>query len=324
MTVMKNVRYFFAAFFFVALSATLNFAQVENKKPTEENKIADPYPESVRLSAIVLDKKEQPVTNLGVHDFRVFANNEKQEIYRFTNESQPLLAGIVLDASGSLRTQFNSIAFAHKVIVNNLAENDEAFLTKFIGSDKIIELQDFTSRKQALLSGFDDYYVEGGKTAFFDAIYKTADKLAKYKEDENQFHRVLIFITDGDERGSTHTEEEVFKLLRETNIQFFAIGLIQSLEADGGFFKKSNREKATVLLDKLAAETGGMAFYPQKGTDIPRLVQDLVQTLRSQYFISFTPNNQKKNQLYKVRIEVAESKERGKLKVISRSGYTLK
>jgi Ca-activated chloride channel family protein len=100
--------------------------------------------------------------------------------------------------------------------------------------------------------------------------------------------------------------------------------LVQSLEADGGFFKKSNRDKAILLLDKLAAETGGRAFYPQKGTDIPRLVQELVQTLRSQYFISFTPNNQKKNQLYKVRIEVAESKERGKLKVISRSGYTLK
>lgn len=325
---MKNVRCFIGVFFVIALICGLSFinsfAQEENKKPTKEDEISDPLPYGVRLNAIVLDKKEQLVTNLGVHDFRVFVNNEKQEIHTFTTESQPLLAGLVLDASGSLRTQLNSISFAHKVIVNNLAENDEAFLTKFVSSDKIVELEDFTNRKQALLSGFDEYYVEGGVTAFLDAVYQTADKLAKYKADENQFHRVLIFITDGDERGSTHTEEEVFKLLRETNIQIFAIGLVQSLEADGGFFKKSNRDKATLLLDKLAAETGGRVFYPQKAGDIPRLVQDLVQTLRSQYFISFTPNNQSKDKLHKVRIEVIESKERGKLKVITRSGYALK
>lgn len=315
---MNNFRYFFAVFLITLICISTN-----GKLLSESVRFTDKlYDEEIALSVLVLDKKDQPVTNLGNKDFRVFVENEKQEITRFTNEPQPLFMGIALDASGSLRTQFNGIANAYNTLINNLMENDEAFLMKFVSKDKIYELEDFTSNKRMLASAFDEYYVEGGRTALLDAIYKSADKLGNYKTDEKQ-QRVLILLTDGDEEESIRKEEEVFKLLRETNVQVFVIGLVQLLENEGNFFGKSRRDKATLFLDKLTRETGGRSFYLKRSTDIHSVVQELILNLRSQYTIYFVPNDQKKGS-YKVRVEINETQGREKLKVITRPGYTIR
>lgn len=319
---MKIARYFVVALF-CCLSFMFSFAQDEDKKtqPTS-TKLEHSDIEPIMLNVLLLDKKGQPVTNLSKDDFRVFDENEKKEIIHFTNEAQPLLMGIALDASGSLRTQFSTISNAYNVIINNLTEKDEAFSVKFIDKEKYSELQDFTNDKRRLASGFDDYFVEGGQTALYDAVYQSAEKLADYKTNESHF-RVLILITDGDESKSARSEEETLKFLREAGIQVFVVGLVQALENDNGF-KKSKREKAISLLDKLANETGGRGFYPKMSTDIPGLLRELVQSLRSQYTIGFIPTDTQKNKYRKLRVEVTDSQGREKLKVITRAGYSLK
>lgn len=317
-----KVAGYFVALLFCGLSFVFLLVENENITQAASAKIDHLYPEEIMLSVLVLDKKGQPVTNLSKDNFRVFDENEKKEIIRFTNEPQPILMGIALDASGSLRTQFSSISNAYNVIINNLTEKDEAFSVKFIDKEKYSELQDFTNEKRRLASGFDEYFVEGGQTALYDAVYQSAEKLADYKTDENRL-RVLILITDGDESKSARSEEETLKFLREAGIQVFILGLVQALENDNGF-KKSKREKAISLLDKLANETGGRGFYPRMSTDIPGLLKELVQSLRSQYTIGFIPTDQQKNKFRKLRVEVTESQGREKLKVITRSGYILK
>lgn len=322
--IMRVARYFIAILF-CCLSFIFSFAQDESKKAEATTPVKDSAnaaQDLMRLNVLVLDKKGQPVMNLSKTDFSVFDENQKQEITSFVNETQPLLMGIALDASGSLRTQFNSISNAYGIIINNLTEKDEAFSVKFIDKDKYSELQDFTNEKRRLISGFDDYFVEGGQTALYDAVYQSAEKLANYRIDENRL-RVLIIITDGDESKSVHSEEETLKFLREAGVQVFIVGLVQALEHDSGF-TKSKREKAMSLLDKLANETGGRSFYPRISTDIPALIRELIRNLRSQYTIGFIPTDRQKNKYRKLRVEVTESQGRERLKVITRTGYIVK
>ncbi len=76
--------------------------------------------------------------------------------------------------------------------------------------------------------------------------------------------RALVLVTDGEDRASYLKLEELLKYLRAIDVQVFAIGLVQELDKQGGFIRRSPREQAAKLLDTLAAETGGRVFYPKK------------------------------------------------------------
>jgi len=57
--------------------------------------------------------------------------------------------------------------------------------------------------------------------------------------------------------------------------RFNLIGFINDLDRDSGLFKKSAKDKAETLLNKLADETGGKAFLPQGS--FPRSTQSRQQ-----------------------------------------------
>ena len=72
---------------------------------------------------------------------------------------------------------------AAKTIINSNKRGDETFLERFISSDKIETVQDFTANKDQLMDGLDQLYVEGGQTAVIDGVYLAAEHVAEYKND---------------------------------------------------------------------------------------------------------------------------------------------
>ena len=94
-----------------------------------------------------------------------------QPIEFFTKEEVPITYVLVVDTSGSLRSQLKSVIDAAKAIINSNKRGDETFLESFISSDKIETIQDFTADKGLLLDGLDSLYVEGGQTAVIDGVY---------------------------------------------------------------------------------------------------------------------------------------------------------
>src|SRR4030095_17164846 len=78
-----------------------------------------------------------------------------QRIFSFTQEEVPVIYGMAVDTSGSLRPQFNQVLDAAKTIINSNKKGDETFLERFISSDKIETVTDFTPSKDALLDGLD-------------------------------------------------------------------------------------------------------------------------------------------------------------------------
>src|SRR5204863_9178010 len=93
----------------------------------------------------------------------------------------------------------------------------EPFLVRFIRSDKIVTVQDFTSNKDMLMDGLDSFYVEGGQTAIIDAVYPSAEHVSEYKKGDevDRRRRALIVITDGEDRNSFYKQEQLFARLRE-------------------------------------------------------------------------------------------------------------
>ncbi|HEY5402715.1 MAG TPA: VWA domain-containing protein, partial [Pyrinomonadaceae bacterium] len=222
------------------------------------------YTDLVQLHVRVIDRNNRPIDNVPRDQFHIFEDGVAQTVDSFTREEVPISYGLAVDTSGSLRSQLQSVIDAGKTIINSNKKGDETFLVRFISSDKIETVQDFTANKDLLMDGLDSFYVEGGQTAIIDAVYLSAEHVSEYRKGDegDRRRRALIVITDGEDRNSFYKQEQLFARLREEDVQIFVIGFVNELDKETGFIRKSPREKATTLINKLATETGGRAFFP--------------------------------------------------------------
>ncbi len=279
----------------------------------------------VNLNVRVVDRLNRPVNDVRQEDLRVFENGEPQTIEFFTKEEVPISYGIVIDNSGSLRNQINQVIDAGKTIVNSNKPGDETFLVRFVSSDEIKIQQDWTANKSDLTDALDDLYIEGGQTAILDAVYLSAEHAAEHKKGndlDDKRRRALILVTDGEDRNSFYPQDKLFDSLRESDVQIYVIGFVNELDKEGGFIRKSQRERAVKLLDRLSKETGGRAFYPTSLSELPKIAEDITKDLRTQYVIGYNPTNRAHDGSFRaVRVAVADAHGRDKRIAITRAGY---
>ena len=280
-------------------------------------------PPAVMLSVLVLDKKKQPVADLRREDFQVFEGDEPQTISFFSKEEVPVSYGLLIDSSGSLKSKFPAITEAGRLIIQGGREGDEAFLVRFVSTEKIELAQDFTSDRDAILGQLASFQTELGQTALLDALYAAADHLRKTRPaDDFTRRRALILVSDGEDRRSQYEQEAVIELLRKSNIQVFAIGLVKDLDRDAGLREKSPREKAIKLLEELANETGGRAFIVESSSELREAALEIPRHLHSQYVIGYDPAGRFATGAYrKARVKVVDAPGRDKFKAIVRAGY---
>jgi Ca-activated chloride channel family protein len=247
----------------------------------------------VQLHVRVIDRNNRPINNVTQNEFHVFEDGVPQAIETFTREEVPISYGLAVDTSGSLRSQLQSVVDAGKTIINSNKPGDETFLVRFISSDKIETVQDFTANKELLTDGLDSFYVEGGQTAIIDAVYLSAEHVSEYRKGDegDRRRRALIVITDGEDRNSFYKQEQLFARLREEDVQIFVIGFVNELDKETGLIRKSPRERAVNLIKKLASETGGRAFFPESISELPQIANEIIRDLRTQYVISYNPTN---------------------------------
>ena len=199
---------------------------------------------------------------------------------------------MAVDTSESIRSQLQSVIDAGKTIIN-ATRQATTFLVRFISSDNIETVQDFTANKEQLTDRLDSFYIEGGQTAImarFICRQNTFPNTGKATKTDRR-RRALIVITDGEDRNSFYKQEQLFARLREEDVQIFVIGFINELDKEAGFIRKSPREKATTLINKLATETGGRAFFPESLSELPQIATEIVRDLRTQYVLAYNPTN---------------------------------
>ena len=279
----------------------------------------------VTLNVRVIDRNNRPIDNVRQDEFKVYEDGALQPIFSFTKEEVPISYGLAVDTSGSLRTQLPTVIDAAKTIINSNKPGDETFLVGFISSDKIDTLKEFTSDKNALLDEVDNLFTEGGQTAVIDAVYLSAEHVAEYKKGnlDDRRRRALIVVTDGEDRNSYFKQDQLFERLREEDVQIYVIGFVGELDKEGGLIKKSSRERAVALLNRLATDTGGRAFYPQSITELPEIASSIVRDLRTQYVISYTPTNTAHDGTYRaIKVAVADASGKDKRIALTRAGYT--
>jgi VWFA-related protein len=260
----------------------------------------------VVLHASVFDKKGKLVTNLNRDAFKVFENQEPQQIKIFRREDVPVSLGIIIDDSGSMSTKRSRVETAALAMVRESNPQDEVFIVNF-NDDAYLDVP-FTNDIHKMEQGLARIDSRGG-TAMRDAINMSLDyERHEAKKDK----KVLMVITDGNDNASNISLEKLVQRANQMDTLVYAIGLFTEEE-------KHEATRARRSLNELTNATGGLAFYPKDVNEVQQLAVEIAHDIRNQYTIAYTPTIQQLDGSYRqIKVTVDAP---GKPVVRTRSGY---
>ncbi len=195
-------------------------------------------------------------------------------------DKKKIVYGVLLDNTGSLRTQFDDVKEIGKSVARQTLGRGPVSLFIFESGGTgpgrnarpAVRVDGSQDEKQ-LIQAIDALYVQPGQTTLLDAIELMAERLHR---DAGEADKVMVLITDGEERNSKVSQKTLIQKLKDAKIKVFAVGLIQDLESDRGLIRRSPRSRATDLLKLLAKETGGVAVFPKTPRpNLPKLLIEL-------------------------------------------------
>jgi VWFA-related protein len=281
----------------------------------------------------VLNRRNKLVPELDKSDFRIFDENKPQEIRFFSKQTDlPLRIGMLLDTSNSIRDRIKfeqdaSVNFLFSVVRRN---KDEAFVMTFDDEPSIV--QAFTSDTGALRDQITRTRAGGG-TAIYDAIYEACSKQLSHPprppgDQPDVVRRVMILISDGEDNLSVHTRSDAIEMAQLTSVVIYTISTstqwvsLSQTDPNKTADRKYHLTEGDKILQDLAEETGGRAFFPYHVDDLDQSFQDIGDELRNQYSIAYLPANYVLDGRYhKIRIETPEHKG---YQVRARRGYYAK
>ena len=278
----------------------------------------------------VLNRRNKLVPELEKSDFKIWDDKYPQEIRYFSKQSNlPLRIGMLLDTSNSIRDRIKfeqdaSINFLFSVLRRN---KDEAFVMTFDDEPQIV--QPFTGDAGALRDQITKTRAGGG-TAIYDAIYEACVKELSHPprppgDQPDVVRRVMILISDGEDNLSTHTRTDAIEMAQRTSVVIYSISTstqwvsLSQTDPSKAADRKYHLTDGDKILQDLAEETGGRAFFPYHVDDLDQSFQDIGDELRNQYSIAYLPTNYVMDGRYhKIRIEVPDHKG---YQVRARRGY---
>ena len=310
---MKAPRSLRALLLAAALCSAVAAPRAQESK--KEKPAAQPL--AVRLSALVLDAQDRPVGGLRPEDFQVAEDGVPQKLTHFERLEGPHAFGLLVDSSGSMRSDLNRVVEFGRLVVGGAGEGSAGFVVSFIDSDHVRVVQDTTTDKRALLAALDGIFIQGGQTAINDAVYLAAERLGQFRQAEKGPRRYsLVLVTDGEDRASVYTDEQVYAKLRAAGVRVFVVGLVQSK------YNTTTPEKAKLYMRRLAAESGGSAYLFKRGDDLSRAAGQVLADMNANYLVGYESTNPKRDgSTRKVSVAVAAGAGGVARKVFAKDSY---
>jgi VWFA-related protein len=240
----------------------------------------------VSLIFTVTDSHGRYIPNLTQNDFALLDDQKAPEkVNSFHQQiNLPLRVGLLIDTSTSIRSRFqfeqqSAIEFLLEVLK---AKGDRAFVMGFDVTPTVT--QDWTNDMDGLESGVNQLR-PGGGTALFDAVYTACrDKLLTERGPE-PVRKAMILISDGDDNQSRVYLSEAIKECERAETIIYSISTNWT----------PSRGPGDKVMEELADETGGEAFFPPNVDDMATSFESIATELRSQYALNYTPADFKLN-----------------------------
>jgi Ca-activated chloride channel homolog len=262
----------------------------------------------VLVNVAVTDSHDRLVHNLKDSEFVLADDKNPQRIRYFSSEDSPISVAVVLDTSGSMGNKMEEARSAAIEFFRSSNSQDEFAVVTF-------------AEKPRLLAGFTDSLDDiesvlrpiqaGGETALWDAIYAglNAMRQARYGR------KALLVISDGGDNYSRYTQSEIKSVLKEADVQFYAIDIFER-------FPRTKEERSGLLaLDEVTSVTGGRVFLTHDASELHQAVRQISEELRTQYVLGYQPDKSARDgKWHKIKVELNVPKSR-KLRIYAKKGY---
>lgn len=275
----------------------------------------------VGLSMIVTDKDGKGVNTIRKDQIRVVEEGQEQTVLGVEADERPVDCVLLIDATGSFKHLINSALEAAKLFIDNRRPDDQIAIARFVSSDVIETTQEFTTDNKVLLKGLDSIYLQYGQSAVVDALYLGADYVAKHNKGNDGRRKVVVIITDGEDRNSYYSQEKLTRLFRETGVQVFIIGMVLELNKEVGLIRLSPRQKAEKLLNDVADETGGRVFFPETKKALVDAATQIIMDMRGQFRIRYQSTQASRKGFRKVDVKYVAAQGDEKRNLITPRGY---
>ncbi|MGP8258525.1 MAG: VWA domain-containing protein [Acidobacteriaceae bacterium] len=237
----------------------------------------------VRVPTTVTDPLNRIVTGLEKENFAVSDDNIPQTIRYFSSEDAPITIGVVFDLSGSMASKFVRARKALTEFLRTSNPQDEFFVVGF--NDRPSIIVDYTSDPDDVEARMVMLKPEN-RTALIDAVYLGIDHLRQAKYDR----KALLIVSDGGDNRSRYTESELERVVRESGVQVYAIGIFDN------YAPSPEEQMGPELLKEMCEMTGGRLFDVGSDTaGLEDIAERISAELRNQYVLGYTPSEVKRD-----------------------------
>ncbi len=273
-----------------ALAALAGTSLLAQQQPSFKSGIR-----TVAIYATVTDGQGRLVTDLTRDDFEVLDDNKPQPLTLFSADIQPVSVVVMLDRSGSMRSNFRLVEVAAEEFIRRMLPDDKARIGSF--AERVqIDPAEFTADQEALTRILRSGLQPSGPTPLWNAVSAAMTALA-----HQDGRRVVLVFSDGHDnpanmRFTNSNVMEVMNRGQREDVMIYAIGLESRMPPGGGMPRPGGFggnplgvERPDPGLSMVAAETGGGYFELKRADDLASTFTRVSEELHKQYALGFEP-----------------------------------
>ena len=304
--------------------------------------------ELINVTATVTDSRGRFVSGLEKEDFLLYEDDMLQTISHFSNARVPVSLGIVLDTSGSMEGEKMSAALEalDRFLFDLLGPDDEIFIYSFSYQPKLVHR--WTNDRESLSRAMRRIRPRGG-TALYDAV---ADAVPMAEEGQHR-KKAVVIISDGNDTNSETDIRDVRRLIQESEVLVYAIGIDGNGESGVRIGRGSSRPRTPFpfpvpgggrgrspfpapsgwpgggrpgagddrvnvsALRDLTDDSGGRTEIIRNPRDLEPATAGVADELSQQYYLAYPAPGHDDGQWHAIDVEVRDSRHR----VRARRGY---
>jgi VWFA-related protein len=284
---------------------------------------------TVTVDTAVIDNKGHFIPNIPKPYFRVLEDGVPQTVTGFSLGEAPMTIAMVIEFSNAFQ-QFYSWGWFQTLqasygFLELLRPEDYAAVIAYDLRTEI--LTDFTTDRAELNGAMQRLRIPAfSESNLYDALVETSQRMQ-----DVEGRKAIVLISSGVDTFSKLTFDKTRRALQDAGVPIYAMGLLQAqremADARGalGPLARMDFLQADNQLRTFANETGGMSYFPRFEGEMPAIFQSIIQSLRSNYVLTYSPSNQARDgKVRRIKVELINPETHQPMKVTDEKGKVVK
>ncbi|MDY6969216.1 MAG: VWA domain-containing protein [Spirochaetota bacterium] len=256
-----------------------------------EQSISKLFP-NLKVYVSAVNNENEPVLSLVRGNFSAFVDGKplesKVDISGFQYSEEGIAYSLLIAANGMMDGEpLDRQLKAATVLLEALREQDRLSIYTF--GEEVSTIFEFKKKGESLLNKISSVKVLGKNPHLYDALVYVIRRF----DDTELDRKVVVVMSDGREKGSKYSKNQLLKIVDEKNIAVYSIGL--KIMAGQNLYRIAG----------ISSHTGGGYLYSGNLWNLPVLMATVIKQIQQGYILNFDINNiEADNQIHQLQIKV--------------------